>query len=616
MVTLREVVAHNDREQQSTARPLDSIRPALLVAIWFGLAAGLLEAIAATLLKGVPGFAVRVSPEILWVAPAFNLSLFLLIGAGVVALLALAGKATDAKVLAGIFTWATLFSLLLLLGIMHQLAALILSFGVAVQTARSLRRRESGALRFFRRSVKYLIAIVVFLAALGGIWDGWRESSMVAKLPPSRTGAPNLLLITLDTLRADHLSSYGYERHTSPNIERLAQGGALFESAFSPSSWTLPAHASMFTGRLPSEHKADWTEPLDGRYPTLAEALAARGYRTGAFSANTSYVAPEWGLARGFSRFEAYGNSIVADAATTIYGKKLAVNLLPRLGYHDIPGRKRASEVNRQFFEWLSQSDDHPFFAFLNYFDLHDPYLTVAPYRTQFSDEVTRGELINFQFQAGSFRRKPVLTPDEIQAEIDSYDGCLAYLDAQLGALLAELNRLGLDNTLIILTSDHGEAFGNHDLFGHGNSVYLETLQVPLTFYWPGRIPPAVRLSQIVSLHQIPSTVMELLGESPSTSFPGESLAGLLTGKSDKITTDAVLSEVSPGRFKTAAPNYPTSNGGLRSVLTDQWHLIICESGRTELYRWRKDRQEAENLADDPEAQEIVWQLKHYLEAL
>ena len=95
----------------------------------------------------------------------------------------------------------------------------------------------------------------------------------------------------------------------------------------------------MFTGRLPSEHKADWTEPLDGRYPTLAEALAAQGYRTGAFSANTSYVAPERGLARGFSKFEADGNSIVADAATTIYGKELALNLLPRLGYHDIPGR-------------------------------------------------------------------------------------------------------------------------------------------------------------------------------------------------------------------------------------------------------------------------------------
>lgn len=613
---LREVVTHPDRERQSAPRLLDGIGPALLVAVWFGLAAGLLEAIAATLLKGAPGFAVRVSPEILWVAPALNLSLFLLITAGLLALLGLAGRTTDAKFLAGMFSGATLFSLLLLLGIMHQVAALILSLGVAVQTARSLRGREGRAIKLFRRSVAYLIAIAVFLAAGGAIWNGWRESRSIAKLPPSRAGAPNLLLITLDTLRADHLPSYGYERHTGPNIDRLAEGGALFESAFSTSSWTLPAHASMFTGRLPSEHKADWTEPLDGRYPTLAEALAAQGYRTGAFSANTSYVAPEWGLARGFSRFEAYGNSIVADAATTIYGKKLAVNLLPRLGYNDIPGRKRASEVNRQLLDWLSQSDSQPFFAFLNYFDLHDPYLTVAPYETQFSEKVTRGELINFQFQAGSFRRKPVLTPEEIQTEIDSYDGCLAYLDAQLGELLAELARRGMDkNTLVVVTSDHGEAFGNHDLFGHGNSLYVETLHVPLIFYWPGKISPGARHSQIVSLDQIPSTVMGLMDESSSMSFPGESLAGLLTGKSDKITADAVVSEVSPGRFKASAPNYPSTGGGLKSVLTGEWHLIICESGRTELYRWRNDRQEADNRADEPEAHDIIEQLKRYLEA-
>jgi arylsulfatase A-like enzyme len=426
-----------------------------------------------------------------------------------------------------------------------------------------------------------------------------------------------VLLITLDTLRADHLTSYGYQRRTSPNIDNLAEGGALFENAFSTSSWTLPAHASMFTGLLPNEHRADWADPLNGTVPTLAEALAARGYVGAAFSANTSYVAPEWGLARGFTRFDTYGNSLVGDAAFTVYGKKLAATLLPRLGYYDIPGRKRASEINGEFFRWLDQKGERPFFVFLNYFDLHDPYLTGSSHVARFSDRVTKGDLINFQFQAEAFRRKPTLTSEEIQVEIDSYDGCLAYLDAQLGELIAELRSRGLEKkTLIIVTSDHGEAFGNHDLFGHGNSLYLETLRVPLIFYWPDKIPAKARFSQIASLHQIPSTVMEFIDETTSSPFPGESLAGLMKGKADEPTISAALSELSPGRFRHGPPNYPTTEGGLKSLVTKEWHLITCETGRAELYRWQKDPKESHNLAGDPEAQVVLQQLKQQLEAL
>jgi arylsulfatase A-like enzyme len=603
-------------QRQLAARTSPRPHHALLVAAWFGLAAGLLEGVVALSLRGVPGYAVRVSPDILWIAPTFNLLLFLLMGASLAALYRLGGKSPDISLLTGLLSWATLFGLMLLLGLMHQIAALILSLGVAVQIARSLRGREHHALRLFQRSVGILMIVTLFVGAVGALWDGWRERSIVAALPRPQAGAPNLLLITLDTLRADHIASYGYDRRTSPNIDRLAQGGAVFENAFSNSSWTLPSHASLFTGRLPDEHGADWLDPLNEKYTTLAEAMSAQGYLTGAFAANTSYVAPEWGLARGFSRFEVYGNSMTGDAATTVYGKKLALNLLPRMGYYDIPGRKRAFDVNREFLSWLDRNAGHPFFGFLNYFDLHDPYLTVSQHQTQFSGNVTRGDLINFQFQAGAFRRKPAFTPEEIQTEIDSYDGCLSYLDAQLGELVAELVRRGLDkNTLIIVTSDHGEAFGNHDLFGHGNSLYMETLRVPLIFYWPGRIAQGLRIAQPVSLHRIPSTAMELLSGAASASFPGESLTELLAGKADKITGNAVVSEVSAGRFKNGPPSYPTANGGLKSIVTDQWHLIVCESGRAELFAWRNDPQESHNLAEDAEKQVVVQQLKQQMEA-
>jgi arylsulfatase A-like enzyme len=336
--------------------------------------------------------------------------------------------------------------------------------------------------------------------------------------------------------------------------------------------------------------------------------LTARGYVTAAFAANTAYVTPEWGLARGFSRFEVYGSSLADDAMRTVYGRKLALNVLPRIGYFDVPGRKRAADVNAEFLRWLDKIPDRPFFALLNYFDVHDPYLTAADYEARFATDVPRGDLVNFQFQPNVFRRKPTLSAGEIQTEIDGYDGCLSYLDAELGRLFAELAKRGLDRrTLVVLTSDHGESFGNHDLFGHGNSLYVETLHVPLILSWPQTIPSGVRVSGVASLHQIPATVLDLLGAGTAP-LPGRSLAKRWTSEAGP-DPGPVLSEVSPGRFKEGPPNYPTTAGGLRSLVTDRWHLILSESGHAELYAWREDRDEARNLADTPAGRQTIREL-------
>ena len=398
-------------------------------------------------------------------------------------------------------------------------------------------------------------------------------------------------------------------------MDRLAKSGVLFENAFSNSPWTLPAHASLFTGRLPSEHKADWSQPLGDKYPTLAEVLYRRGYLTAAFSANTSYVAPEWGLGRGFTHFAAHGNSVLEDATSTVYGKKLALNILPRVGYFDIPGRKNAQQVNEELFDWIDRSHGKPFFAFLNYFDIHDPYLTDRQYQTRFGGTVTRGELINFQFQANAFRRKPTLTPQEIQAEVDSYDGCLSYLDAKLGELFAELSRRGLEkNTLLVITSDHGEAFGSHDLFGHGNGLYIDSLHVPLIIVWPSKVPSDKRVTQLAGLQNVAATILELLGETNS-GIPGESLARLWSAQSDSASQEAILSDLTPGRFSEGPSSYPTTKGDLQSLVSDQWHLIVSKSGHTELYAWREDRAETKNLAETPEGRKVVEELKQRLAA-
>jgi len=587
----------------------------LLIGAWFGLVAGVLEGVVRTALRGVHGFVYLNSPDILWIAPVFDLAFFSLTAAGVCVALRWWGGMWSAAWIGALFTWMAFAGLLLTLGKMSQGASLILSLGLAWQAGRWLRAREHQFLLFLRRTLVPLSAVALLVGITGSQWDGWRERSSVRALPAAPADVPNLLLITLDTLRADHLSSYGYERRTTPHIDHLAESGVLFERAIANSSWTLPSHASLLTGRLPHEHKADWSDPLDSTYPTLAEVLTAKGYATAAFVANTEYVTPERGLARGFARFEVYGSSLSDDIVRTLYGKKLALNVLPHVGYFDIPGRKRAPRVNREFIHWLDEGGGRPFFAFLNYFETHDPYVPVRDYASRFSTPVTRGDLVNFQFQPYVFRRKPTLTAAEIQGEINGYDDCLAYLDAQLGQLFEDLAVRGLDKkTLIILTADHGEAFGNHDLFGHGNSLYIETLHVPLIVAWPGHIPAGVRIAPTVSLQRVAATVLDLFAlRDLSSSLPGRSLTTLWSSDPRDGPGDNVVSEVSPGRFKQGPPSYPTTSGGLASVVTDHWHLIRSASGQSQLYAWREDRDEAHDVATTPAGHAAIAEIEQQL---
>lgn len=586
---------------------------ALLLGLAFGIVEGLLD----LALRFVPGFSIRTTADILLIAPIFNLLLFLLIGAVLSVPFVVIATRPSLALIAGVLSGVVWFGWFLVVGQLHQIAALLLSLGIAFEIGRRLRGRERAVQARLSGALMILAALALGLGLIGTQWDSWREHEAVSHLPPAPQNAPNVLLIALDALRADHVSAYGYKRTTTPNLDQLAHQGVLFENAFANSSWTLPSHASLFTGRLPHEHKADWSNSLDGTYPTLAETLAARGYLTAAFAANVAYVVPETGLARGFAHFQVYGNSLAEDANRTVYGRKLALNLLPRLGYYDLPGRKSAARVNEEFLNWLNQNEGRPFFAFLNYFDVHDPYLTSTPYAHKFSDQVADGSVINYQFQSQAFRRKPVVTPQESQMEMDAYDGALAYLDTQAGVLLSELARRGLEkNTLVIATSDHGESFGNHDLYGHGNSLYLESLHVPLIFYWQGRIPSGRQVDRIVSLHQIPATILDLIGDTPSV-LPGVSLAKMWSNDAGRDTSsDVVVAELSPGRFKDGPANYPVASGALKSLISSEWQFIESDSGGVELYAWRADRDEVHNLAETAAGQALVQGLKLQLQEL
>ncbi len=198
---------------------------------------------------------------------------------------------------------------------------------------------------------------------------GYRDHSS------SSAEAANVLLIVLDTVRAQSLSLNGYERETSPQLERLARRGLSFENAISTSPWTLPGHASMFTGRYPHEVSADWSVPLDATFPTLAEVLASNGYATAGFVANVGYCSYEHGLNRGFAYYSDYQFSLGQFILSSSLGRTVASSdRLRRIsGYHELLNRRTAENINNDFLHWLSTRGRQPFFAFLNYYDAHEP---------------------------------------------------------------------------------------------------------------------------------------------------------------------------------------------------------------------------------------------------
>jgi arylsulfatase A-like enzyme len=574
-------------------------RGILVAAAWFGLATGLIEA-ALFLACQRAGRLTRVSIEIGWISPLVDLGLFFACGAIIVAL----GRVVAARHLrrGAMFLFSFLavcdWLFVVLAPRLRSYAILVLAVGTAWQASRWIVAHEAAARRFMRRTLRGLVgvALLVFAAIESGTWI--RERIALASLPVAPAEPTNVLLIVLDTLRADHLSAYGYGRPTSPRLDSFAKQGVLFENAFSTTSWTLPSHASLFTGRYSREHRASWKNPggmFSSGSPTLAEVLRSRGYRTAAFSANPFWVSRETGLGRGFIRFEDYCQSVADGLLRTAYGRAFHSAVLRRLGFEDIPARRRAQQINGSVLSWIRRDPRRPFFVFANYIDTHDPYLPPEPFASKFSPRPPRG-ILNTVMR----RFDPSLTAAERQAEIDAYDGAIAYLDHHLGRLLDELEGMGLaDNTLVVITSDHGEAFGEHGLFLHSHSLYRELVHVPLLVRLPGWVPAGVRVSQPVTNAAVAATVVDLIGAG-SNPFPGPSLA-LLWRPADDPVPEWPAPAMELERMPWKPQRYPVRHGSIESLVTPRWHFIRYEKWGPELYDWRADPEETRNLAAGPE---------------
>lgn len=589
----------------------------LVLGTWFALLAGLADAILYFVTGVLLHRYVHLSPHLVWISPASNVVLFALPG--------LILWALERWRPARYWPFATtfLFAFLAAWGLstyatrVHPAAALVLVLGIAIQTARVILAHPART----RRVVSYSLPTMAALVILGGLaltgWERIRERRAVASLPPAAEGAPNVLLVILDTVRAMNLGLYGYPRRTSPELERFAKRGIVFDLAISASPWTLPSHATVFTGRWPHELNANWRTPLDATYGTLAEALVRHGYATAAFVANDFYASRESGLARGFQHYD----DLHFSAGRILLGSALGRFLTDRVqapqwfGYYDQIGRKRARDVNSEMLDWLAHrsGENRPFFAFLNYYDAHDPYIAPAPFDTLFDKRRVSAHPREDPFIP--------LTQIEVVSDVAAYDESLAALDHQLGLLLSELDRLGaLRNTIVVITSDHGEELGDHGLMRHGKSLYLQELHVPLLVSFDGIVPRGTRVQAAVTVRDLPATVLDLaraadVGVEGGSRLPGRSLARFWNR--DATAGDSMHSVISEVRYAPTRPRWePASRGDMASIVDGKRHVILGGDGVLEMYQIDADPHEQRNLASSPEVRDDIGHLAATLRAL
>jgi arylsulfatase A-like enzyme len=614
----------------------------LLLSAWCGLAAGLLEVGTIVIRKEMfdANHLYGMSRHFAWLIPVTNLGVFLVLGLfGWAAGLAWPHGAR--RLLTRILC-ALVFLPMALIAFpqIYTLAWVALTLGLA---SHLVPRLESNARRFRRFvRVSFPVALVALLVLGASPWikDRTKQSRESARaLPPP--GSPNLLLIVLDTVAAGHLNLYGYPRPTSATLVELAERGIRFDSAQATSSWTLPSHATIFTGRWLHELSVGWLNPLDDEYPTLAEFLGGRGYATAGFIANTSYCASDSGLSRGFTHYEDFifpeftapKTAVLVNRVLAAFGKILPfVEARPSLAglqpyvqglwQSFVFDRKGAATVNREFLGWLSRRTEpaRPFFAFLNYSDAHTPYELAAGRIHRFGvpqpDERQR-EMIRRWGDLDKIR----LASKDLPLAVDAYDDCIADLDEQVGKLLDKLRRRGvLDRTWLIIASDHGESFGEHaGVFCHGTSLYQTELHVPLLIVPPGGVTGHV-VKETVTLRDLAATIVDVLDLEAGSPFPGSSLARYwdrkpTTPPPTPTPSDPVLSEVLPG-FATYVDDHglPRKSWPLGALNDGDWSYIRREGNvHEELFRVGQDAWEQRNLARDPAAQPVLERMRQAL---
>jgi arylsulfatase A-like enzyme/Tfp pilus assembly protein PilF len=370
--------------------------------------------------------------------------------------------------------------------------------------------------------------VSIAIAVAGGVWA----------LRSAAPGPPNVVLITLDTLRADHLGAYGATVVRTPHLDRLAAQGVLFEQVMSSAPLTLPSHSSIMTGQFPPLHgvRDNGGFFLGPAQVTLAEVLTGRGYQTGA-AVGAFVLDSKWGLDQGFSTYQ--------DDFDLTNVKAMSLASVARPG----------NEVVDRAIAWMAKVAHERFFAWIHLYDPHAPYASPEPYR-------------------GDYRGHP-------------YRGAVAFTDAQVGRVLSFLDEKGLArDTVVVVTADHGEGLGEHGEETHGFFVYESSMRVPLIVRAPGLGGMPRRVGQPVRSVDIMPTVLDLVGAAPPQGIAGRSLRPLLTGEANTLPLD--------GYGEAMYPLHHYGWSELTTLRSDRYKLI--DAPRPELYDLERDPGERTNL--------------------
>jgi arylsulfatase A-like enzyme len=481
--------------------------------------------------------------------------------------------------------------------------SLVLMAAVATLGAvkgRLSRGRPASALRYAGTGlvVMGIFAAVVTIRSRPGTLRADQPTS----LPDPRK--PNVLLITMDTVRADHLSVYGYERDTTPSLRQFANAATVYTRAIATSDFTMPTHASIFTGLYPGYFGPIYLPPetdpapLGPGHATLAEVLGSQGYSTVEIAANYAYLAQGTGLTRGF-RFAELSHPVgISGRINRFYLGRRAEALLARwTDTADFEQQFRsAAGVSERGEELLRQatSNGRPFFLFLNYMDAHWPYISEHPFDARFRGGNRRFDPPYDLATKVNFNGRRLLKT-EIRRLIAQYDGGIAAEDYAIGELIRNLRERGLfDNTLIVITADHGEEFVEHGVFTHNLGLaYEANLHVPLLIKYPGQ-REAARSDLLVSQVDLMPTILAGAGISPPAPLQGRSLFQRKATESDVVFSSA--------ESPSWAHENPKLRGTRQAAFEGSMKLILWTNGPTEFYDLATDPGEEHNLyqADDP----------------
>ena len=412
---------------------------------------------------------------------------------------------------------------------------------------------------------------------------------------------PNILLVVIDTARADRFPFDGYDRPTAPRLAALAREGAVFTQAFSPAPWTVPAHASLFTGQYPSLHRTDCGAlRLPDEAVTLAETLRDAGYRTVGYTANP-WVSTTYNFQQGFDTFGETWRKVPPDSEDT--------------------GASLTNEQALRFLRWRQENDEarrQPFFLFINYFEPHLPYHPPEPERSRLlrpgasAARVERLRHLGHPDEMRFILGRSDLTTEDLRILSDLYDGEIAYADRRLGEVTALLRESGiLDDTIVAVAGDHGENIGDHGLMDHKMSVHDTLLHVPLVLRYPRRVAPGQTIASLVQLHDLYPTLLALAGVAPPRGVTIEALPlpGAGIGGPHRADDGPIIGEFAgpPVDFlKVMADLFPGADLSrfdrtLVALRRGGYKIIWGSDGRHALFHVADDPGETRDLArEDP----------------